>query len=74
MHIPVDSYIASSKKFECICPKSFFGDICEIPDNKIVLSFDKGIILPPTMFVHFIEAKYNASPENGATFRTVPLI
>ncbi|CAF1287650.1 unnamed protein product [Rotaria sordida] len=57
--------------FICICPKGFSGERCEIVDSKIILSFHKDIILPQTMFVHFIRAIDNGSHENGSTFKTI---
>ncbi|CAF4187063.1 unnamed protein product [Rotaria sordida] len=69
--IPIDENIASDKPFICICPKGFSGERCEIVDNKIILSFHKDIILPQTMFVHFIRAIHNALHENGSTFKTI---
>jgi hypothetical protein len=71
--IPVDQYATSNKKFECICPKGFYGDTCQIPRNEIILSFEKDIISPASMFVHFIEVVYNSSPEIGVTFKTIPI-
>ncbi|CAF1335321.1 unnamed protein product [Rotaria sordida] len=58
--IPIDENIVFDKPFICICPKGFSGERCEIVDNKIILSFHKDIILPQTMFVHFIRAIDNA--------------
>ncbi|CAF4320496.1 unnamed protein product, partial [Adineta steineri] len=64
----------STKKFECICSKEFFGEKCEIPSNKISLSFDKDLVLPETMLIHFIEVKQNnAPPEIGVTFKKISI-
>jgi hypothetical protein len=71
--IPIDQYVVSNKKFECICPKGFVGDTCEVPENKIILSFEKRVTLPESMFVHFIEVKDDAPPENGVTFKRTPI-
>ncbi|CAF3605898.1 unnamed protein product [Adineta steineri] len=66
--------MASTKNFECICPKEFFGEKCEIPSNKISLSFDKDLVLPETMLIHFIEVKQNnAPPEIGVTFKKISI-
>ena len=50
-----DDYLVSKQKFICICRKGFSGDRCEIADNKLILSFDKNIILSQSIFIHFIE-------------------
>ncbi|CAF3548055.1 unnamed protein product [Rotaria sp. Silwood1] len=69
--IPTDENIISDKPFICICPKGFSGERCEIADNTIILSFHKDIILPQTMFVHFIRIIDNGPHENGTTFKTI---
>ena len=45
----------SNQKFICICRKGFSGDRCEITDNKLILSFEKDIVLSQSIFIHFIE-------------------
>ena len=66
--IPNDDYIISNQKFTCICPKGFSGDRCEIVDNKIILSFEKDIILSQSIFIHFIEVINNNAPIRSTTF------
>ena len=34
------------RKFICICSKDFIGNYCELSRTKLILSFDKNIILP----------------------------
>ncbi|CAF1475696.1 unnamed protein product [Rotaria sp. Silwood1] len=53
-YISMDENIISAKPFICISQKGFSEERCEIVGNKIILSFHKDIILPQTMFVHFI--------------------
>ena len=59
-------------KFTCICPKGFSGDLCEIPDTKVIVSFHKSIALSQSMLVHFIQIFNDAQPENTSTFKTIP--
>ena len=53
--IPNDDHIISDRKFTCICLRGYSGDRCEIFDNQLILSFDKGINLLQAIFIHFIE-------------------
>ncbi|UJR34411.1 hypothetical protein I4U23_021818 [Adineta vaga] len=72
--IPIDQFSTSTKKFECMCSKAFFGERCEIPSNNVTLSFAKDIVLTEKMLIHFIEVKdTNAPPEKGVTFKTTPI-
>lgn len=71
--IPINHASTSNKEFMCICPQGFFGNRCESSQSQIILSFEKEITLPQSVLVHFIEAKENAAPENGSTFRRVPI-
>ncbi|CAF4581754.1 unnamed protein product, partial [Rotaria sp. Silwood2] len=70
--IPFDENFISQNNFRCICPKGFSGDRCEIIDNKIILSFDKDIILSQIMLIHIIEIMNNSSPKRSTTFKTFP--
>ncbi|CAF4907208.1 unnamed protein product [Rotaria sp. Silwood1] len=70
--ISFDQNLMSINNFKCICPKGYSGDRCEIIDNKIILSFDKDIILPQIMLIHFIEIMNNSSPKRSTTFKTLP--
>ncbi|CAF4495349.1 unnamed protein product, partial [Rotaria sp. Silwood2] len=72
--IPVDEYMSSNQKFTCICSKGYTGDQCEKVDNKIILSFNKDIILSPSIFIHFIEVINDVTPRRMTTFRTIPLL
>ncbi|CAF4059386.1 unnamed protein product [Adineta steineri] len=71
--VPIDQHVASAEKFECICPKDFFGDHCELTSNKIILSFEKDLILPETMLIHFIEVREKNDPEKGITFKKISI-
>ena len=71
--IPIDRYVISKKKFACICSQGYYGERCEEAQNKIKLSFEKDITLPETMLIHYIEVRNDASPNIGATFKTIPI-
>ncbi|CAF4392432.1 unnamed protein product [Rotaria sp. Silwood2] len=69
--IPADEYMILNRKFLCICPKGYIGDRCEIIDNKIILSFQKNIVLSQSIFIHFIEIINNGTPIRITTFRKI---
>jgi hypothetical protein len=71
--IPTDEYMVSKETFTCICPKGFSGDRCEIVDNKLILSFEKAIVLSQSIFIHFIEVNKKGPPVRATTFRTIPI-
>ncbi|UJR38850.1 hypothetical protein I4U23_031515 [Adineta vaga] len=60
--IPLDEYLPAEERFACICRTGFSGDRCEIPDRAIMLSFGNDVAVSHSIFVHFIEAKYDAKP------------
>ncbi len=71
--IPLDEYGISTRKLICICLRGFTGDQCEIVRTKLIMSFDKTIILPSSIRIHFIEVKLNSPPGRTTTFKTTPL-
>jgi hypothetical protein len=71
--IPIDKYVISNKKFACMCPKDFYDKICEIPRTRMILELEEDIVLPESISIHFIEVKHNAPPENGTTFKIIPI-
>ncbi|CAF1478440.1 unnamed protein product, partial [Adineta steineri] len=62
LYIPMDEYMLSKKRFICICRKVYFGERCELEDTKIILSFEKSIIVPQSIFIHFIEVMNRDRP------------
>ncbi|CAF1464938.1 unnamed protein product, partial [Adineta steineri] len=72
--MPIDEHMQiDDKKFFCICAKGFTGKRCEIPDNKMILSFHKHIQLSQTFIIHFIELINNSSPKNSSTLSRIPI-
>ncbi|CAF1417530.1 unnamed protein product [Adineta steineri] len=69
--IPMDEYMLSKKRFICICRKDYFGERCELEDNKIILSFEKSIIVPQSIFIHFIEVMNRDRPVRLTTLQTI---
>ena len=65
--IPMNENLISNEQFICLCRKGFSGKLCEIEDNKIILSFDHQIQLPHTMLLYFIRIYDNEQPENGSS-------
>jgi hypothetical protein len=41
--------------------------------TKIIVSFEKEMILPQSVLIYFIEVKNYADPVNGAIFKTIPI-
>ncbi|CAF1130475.1 unnamed protein product [Adineta steineri] len=72
--IPIDEYMQrDDRKFFCMCPKGFTGERCEIPDNKMILSFHKQIQLSQTLIIHFIKINNDSSPTNSSTLSRIPV-
>ncbi len=61
--IPNDNYMILDKQFSCICPKGFNGQLCQFADNKLILSFEKDIILSQEMFIHFFDVSVKIRPD-----------
>jgi hypothetical protein len=66
-----DEYLVSEQNFTCICRKGFRGDRCELNETKLILSFDKNIVLSQSMFIHFIQVIKYLTPVRSTTFRTI---
>ncbi|CAF4110326.1 unnamed protein product [Adineta steineri] len=68
-----DDYMVSSLKFTCICPKGYDGDRCEKAqdDNKLQITFGKGIVLSESLFIHFIEIREDNEPIRETTLRRI---
>jgi hypothetical protein len=49
------NFMVPNQDFICICPKRFTGNRCEIADNKLIISFEKDIIVSQDIFIHFID-------------------
>ncbi|CAF1455961.1 unnamed protein product [Adineta ricciae] len=71
--IPKNEYSLSTRTFTCICPDGFLGETCEISQSKLSLTFHNDIQLPQSMIVHFIQIVSHSEPENGTTFKAIPL-
>jgi hypothetical protein len=64
--------LVSKQNFTCLCRKGFRGDQCEIVDTKLILSFDKNIVLTQSIFIHFFQVIDAIEPVRSTTFRTIP--
>ena len=69
--IVINEYETLNKQFICICPKGFYGEKCEFNQTKILVSFDKNIILPFSIRIHFIDVVVNQPPIRRITFKTI---
>jgi hypothetical protein len=69
--IIIDEYKTIDKQFICICDKGFSGNRCEIIQSKIIVSFDKNIIIPSSIIIHFIEVHNNQPPNQMTTYKTI---
>jgi hypothetical protein len=63
----------SVQKPSCLCPRGFRGDQCEIADNQVILSFEKDIVVPQSIFIHFIGISQEPSPSRATTFKMIPI-
>jgi hypothetical protein len=69
--IPNDEYLVSKRNLICLCQKGFRGDRCETNETKLILSFDKSIVLSQSIFIHFIQVMNKDFPVRSTTFRTI---
>jgi hypothetical protein len=73
-------YKVSNEEFYCICRKGFNGKRCEIEEKKIILSFEKNLIVSQQISIHFIRINSGVdstevmnSTERTTTFRRIPV-
>ena len=71
--IPSHEFMIPRQSFICICPEGYSGKRCEIVDSKIILSFNKDIVVPQSLFIHFFIVPGSLRPGNATTFKTVPI-
>ncbi|CAF1073816.1 unnamed protein product [Adineta ricciae] len=71
--IPTDKHEFMKKKFSCICRKGFIGEYCQTNETKIIISFNKNILLPSSIFLHFIEIRMKDYPLRSTTFQTISI-
>jgi len=58
--------------FTCVCPRGFMGQRCEIAENQLMISFHQNLILPESIFIHFIQVLTQEQPRRATTFRSIP--
>ena len=69
--LSVDEYRTSKKRFVCLCSQGFTGDLCQIDQTKVLLTFHPKVNLPSFIFIHFIEVKLDSSPIRTTTFKSI---
>ena len=66
-------HIELPDNYTCICPTGYKGKHCEIIENKIMISFEKDLIVPQTIFIHFLRLSEFERPHQRMTnFQTIP--
>ncbi|UJR11756.1 hypothetical protein I4U23_015937 [Adineta vaga] len=68
----IDEYRTKYRQNLCICPKNFTGEKCEIPQARLLISFDTNIILPTGIHIHFIELDPRKHPAHTVSYRMIP--
>ncbi|UJR19833.1 hypothetical protein I4U23_022966 [Adineta vaga] len=68
--VPTDERI-SNTEFTCICKEGYTGLRCENIDMRLVISFSYDMIIPPSIFVHFITTFTNAYPQRTTTIKKI---
>ena len=71
--IPDDYFTDYQESFQCLCPKGFIGKRCENQESKILLSFEENLLVPETIFIHFIRIVIKNFPTRSTTFLANPL-
>jgi hypothetical protein len=71
--LPADEYTTAYESCYCLCPKGFSENKCEIPDTKIILSFDKDIrlSLPSVISLRFIYLNGSTAPVDDHSWQIV---
>lgn len=59
-------------RFSCICPEGFSGELCEIADFRIDISFANNIPIPQLLTVHLITTRQNNTPLLTSFVRKIP--
>ena len=68
--VPLYEY---DKQYVCICPKTHTGERCEKNQTKIILSFNKDIIVPTSIRVHFISEVDFILNQKNTMYKTISL-
>ena len=59
--------------FTCLCPKGFYGIECLPAAKQLMLSFGKDIVIPQSIFIHFIAAVEPFGTIRTTMFETIPI-
>jgi hypothetical protein len=68
----INEYRTIYQQVICICTKNFTGERCEIPQTTIIVSFNKDILLPPAILIHFIKVSKDKHPDHTTNYRMIP--
>ncbi|CAF4097641.1 unnamed protein product [Rotaria sp. Silwood2] len=47
----------------------YIGERCEIPEKKIIISFDKNLVVSQLIFIHFLEVIKDITPKRSTTLK-----
>jgi hypothetical protein len=70
--IVIDEFRTHYKHLVCKCLKGFTGDRCQINQTKIIVSFQKNIIVPNSIRIHFIQVIPNQLGKRESIYKTIP--
>ena len=68
-----DEDVIDRQRYVCICPRGWTGDRCERKQREVIITFDRKILLPSSMLIHFIRTYRDHPHENVTTFTSIPL-
>ncbi|CAF4328193.1 unnamed protein product [Rotaria sp. Silwood2] len=65
--------VVNANEYTCICSQGYTGSRCELRETRIDLSFMDSVVIPESLFIHFIETQAHSPHIQTILLKRIPL-